>query len=358
MKFNCYNNWNQLPKNSSTLFEKAEKDSLFFSRQWFENLISTALDDDQKLLLACVVDEDTNDEGTDDEKSVLAILPLITRANNEWSSLCHSYSSLYSFLLAGNYQQNDQQKILSCLCDGLKELPFDYLTLEPIAEDDHNINSLQQVMESSGFSCHRHFRFYNWFHRTQGQTFTEYMADRPSKVRNTISRKQRKLEREHGYEIRLHTDDDIEQALADYHDIYKVSWKANEQYEGIVQGFTDRASKSGWTRLAILYIEDKPVAAHLWFVVHRKASIFRLVYDQDWKQYSPGSILMSYLMKYVIDIDKVEEIDFLTGNDRYKQDWMSERRERWGLTCVKKCEPEERVNLLTKITRTLKQLSK
>ena len=365
MKFKCYNNLNQLPKSSISLFDKAEKDSLFFSRQWFENLIATALNNDQKLLLACVVDGDTNDEGDDDEsandneKRVLAILPLVTRDNKEWSSLCHLYSSLYSFFLADNCQQDNQQihqqKILNCLCEGLKKLPFDYLTLEPIAEDDHNLNSLQLAMESSGFSCNRHFRFYNWFHRTECQTFVQYMADRPSRVRNTITRKQRKLEREHGYEIRLHTDGDIEQALADYHDIYKVSWKANEQYEDIVQGFTARATKSGWTRLAILYIEGKPVAAHLWFVVHRKASIFRLVYNQDWKHYSPGSILMSYLMEYVIDTDEVEEIDFLTGNDNYKKDWMTERRERWGLTCVKKSGPEERAN---RLTQTIKILQK
>ena len=42
------------------------------------------------------------------------------------------------------------------------------------------------------------------------------------------------------------------------------------------------------------------------------------------------------MMEYVIDTDRVEEIDFLTGNDAYKQDWMSERRERFLLCCVKK----------------------
>ena len=133
-----------------------------------------------------------------------------------------------------------------------------------------------------------------------------------------------------------------------------MSWKANEQYEQIVQGFTDRASKSGWTRLAILYIDGQPVAAHLWFVVNRKASIFRLVYDEAWKQYSPGSILMAYLMEYVIDTDKVEEIDFLTGNDRYKQDWMPERRERSELTFAMKSKTKVKPNLFTKIIRTVR----
>ncbi|MEB8434437.1 GNAT family N-acetyltransferase [Cocleimonas sp. KMM 6892] len=363
MKFICYNNWNQLSSSSAALFTQAENHSLFFSRHWFENIVVSALDDKQKLLLACVIDENT-----DNESSVLAILPLITRENKEWTSLCHSYSALFSLLLA----ENQQQETLNCLCLGLKTLSFDYLTIQPVAEDDENIQKLQLTMESCGFSCHRRFRFYNWFHRTQGQSFTDYVAERPSKVRNTIVRKQRKLEREHGYEIRLHISDDIEKALTEYHDIYKVSWKANEQYEQIVQGFTHKASNSGWTRLAILYLDDHPVAAHLWYVVNRKASIFRLVYDQSWQQYSPGSILMAYLMEYVIDTDKVEEIDFLTGNERYKQDWMSERRERWELTFVKKPEDDSKTmantkaktktksefkaKLLSTISRTIKKL--
>lgn len=320
MKFICFNAFNQLPKSSDVLFAQAEKDSMFFSRQWFENLVNTALEDDQKLLLACVIDGD----------NVLAILPLITRSNKEWSSLHHLYTSLYTLLIA----ETNQQEILSCLSQGLSQQPLDYLNLEPVAEDDSNIKNLQQALEAAGFSCHRYTRFHNWFHRLQGQNFSDYMAARPGKVRNTIKRKQRKLEREHGYEIRLHTGSDVQQALSDYNEIYNASWKAHEQFGDILEGLATSLAKSGWTRLAILYIESKPAAAQLWFVVDKKANIFRLAYDEAWKQYSPGSILTKYLMGYVIDTDKVEEIDFLFGNDRYKQDWMSERRQRWGVVCT------------------------
>jgi len=70
-------------------------------------------------------------------------------------------------------------------------------------------------------------------------------------------------------------------------------------------------------------------------MVQDKASIFRLAYDEEWKRYSPGSILTAYLMRHVINIDKVEEIDFLTGNEPYKQDWMTERRERYRVHFIK-----------------------
>ena len=37
------------------------------------------------------------------------------------------------------------------------------------------------------------------------------------------------------------------------------------------------------------------------------------------------------VMKHVIDIDRVHTIDYLIGDDPYKKEWMSQRRERHGI---------------------------
>ena len=37
------------------------------------------------------------------------------------------------------------------------------------------------------------------------------------------------------------------------------------------------------------------------------------------------------MMKHLIDVEKVGQIDFGSGDDAYKSDWMSSRRERWGI---------------------------
>lgn len=321
MKFVSYTSWKQLPENASSLFEQAEKESIFFSRQWFESVTATALERDETLQLACVVIED----------KVLAILPLIKNIGKTGYSLKHRYTSLYSLVLAKDHQDD----ILACLVQGLIQLPLNALLLEPVADNDSNINSLLERLKAVGFHCSYDFRFYNWILRVQGQSYVDYMAARPATLRNTLSRKRRKLEREHKHTFRLFTGDEVPHAMSDYHTVYNASWKANEQYEYFVDNMVAGFSKRGWTRLAILYINGLPAAAQLWFVCHGKASIFRLSYDKAWKQYSPGSILTCFLMEYVIDIDKVDEIDFLTGNDTYKQDWMSERRERFVLSCVK-----------------------
>ena len=189
MNFECYSRWDELPDSANALFEQAEKDSVFFSRLWFESLSSCGLDDKQALALVCVV------AGNE----VMAILPLARNAGNTWYALKHNYTPAYSLLLA----DHDQAQVLACLAEGLCRLALNGLILEPIAPDDGKLNALQGAMESAGFRCDRFFRGYNWIYRVQGQSYKDYMAGRPTRLRNTIARKQRKLDREHGYEIRL-----------------------------------------------------------------------------------------------------------------------------------------------------------
>lgn len=103
----------------------------------------------------------------------------------------------------------------------------------------------------------------------------------------------------------------------------------------------------GWLRLGIAYYKEEPIAAQLWIVNHGRAAIYKLAYDEKFANLSPGTILTAHLMQYVMDKDKVYEIDYLTGDDAYKKDWMSHRRERfglvaynprsfWGITCMSK----------------------
>jgi hypothetical protein len=128
---------------------------MFFTREWFETLYVTTFEDDQSLLLASVVDEDR----------VLALLPLIG-ADERRQSFSHRYTALYSLLLA----EEKQAEVLVCLAKGLTQMPIHSLQLSPVAEDDSNMLSLQQALESSGYEYHQHFFFYNWIHRTRGQS--------------------------------------------------------------------------------------------------------------------------------------------------------------------------------------------
>ena len=337
MKFVIYNQWNQLPASADLLFAQAEQESLFNSRNWLENLTFNALAEDQALMLACVIEND----------QMLAIVPMIQHAQGSVSSLSNHFTSQYSLIMA---KVGHQDAVLKCLVDGFSRLPYQPVRFDPYDSSDDYLCRLFQMMVNSGFNGHSYFRFHNWSHEVNGQSFEEYMAERPANLRNTITRKQRKLEREHNVDIRLYQDSNIDQAINDYQFVYQRSWKANEFYFDFTPNLVRQFSQCGWCRLAVLYIDEQPAAAQIWFVAHGKANIFRLVYDENWKQYSPGSVLTKYLMRHVIDNDKVLMIDFLTGNERYKQDWMSVKKERLGIRFIK------RTKHVSRYHRTLNKL--
>lgn len=339
MEFVCYTAWDQLPSSADPLFGRGEKRSLFLSRSWFEGLTAHALDDGERLLLACVTDRGR----------ILAALPLRANDHGSWHALGGCHTSLFSVLLA----DEGAQGIVECLAEGLRGLPWQSLRLEPVDDDDPAVGRLQLAMANLGIESQRLFYFVNWSHQLRDQSFERYFADRPSRLRNTVARKRRKLKREHGYEIRLYKDRHLDRALADYARVYQASWKDGERFRDFVPALARTTAVTGWLRLGILYIEREPAAAQIWFVLHGKASIFRLAYDERWQWYSPGSILTTSLMEQVIDRDGVESIDFLTGNERYKQDWMSERRELWRLVFIKEAESITRLGTLDRLRKWL-----
>jgi hypothetical protein len=337
MQFVVYDRLEQLPTSVDLLFQQAEKESLFLSRPWFENLIETGLESPSSLLFATVSAGDR----------VLALLPLQNDAAGRVSALKHRYGSLYSLLLV----KDDQAEVVQCLANGLRSMDIHGLLLEPVAENDTPLHMLGESLATHGFQCEYPFRFYNWFLRLDGQSFHDYMSRRPSKLRNTIERKRRKLQREHTFEIRVAVGQEVPALMHAYYAVYSASWKAKELYRDFLDGMVARFSQQGWSRLGMLSIDGQPVATQLWFVVEQKACIFRLAHDQDWQHYSPGSILTAEMMRHIIDQDQVKEIDFLVGNDAYKQDWMSERRERRLLACSR---PQEQPNIISAVGKWIR----
>ncbi len=320
MRFCRYTDWQQLPPDSADLFEQGARRSLFLSRPWFELLAEADAEAGQALCLA----------GVTEGERLLALLPLRDHGDGLLTGFTHRYSGLFSLLLD---RDAPRAEVLACLAEGLHRAGLRQLSLEPIDPRDGLLDDFQAALTAAGHDCHRGFRFFNWHYRPDGESFAEYLAGRPSRLRSTLQRKHRKLERERNWRIRLYTGADYETGLKDYVSVYNASWKAREQYPELLAALVRRAAEQGWLRLVVLHIDDQPAAAQLWFVVGRKASIFRLAYDEAWRAYSPGSLLTAWLMERVIDGDRVEEIDFLTGNEAYKQDWMNARRERWGMSC-------------------------
>lgn len=168
-------------------------------------------------------------------------------------------------------------------------------------------------------------QYENWYIELEdGGNFETFFAARPSKMKNTVARKQKKLHKEHDVRIALITSrgSELDQAVADYTRIYESSWKRPEPYPTFMPTFANVCADLGLLRLGVLYVDDEPAAAQFWINGARTAIIYKLAYDERFSKQSVGSILSKHLFEHAIDIDGVQVIDYGVGSEPYKKDWM------------------------------------
>ncbi|TDP74622.1 GNAT family N-acetyltransferase [Roseateles toxinivorans] len=207
------------------------------------------------------------------------------------------------------------------------------VVLQPLDEQGAFAQGMARGLREAGYWVDRFFCFGNWYLRLNGQTYEHYYEQRPSALRHSIERGRRRLDRRGGWSLSIHTGagEGLAEAIAAFEVVYGQSWKQAEPCPQFMPNLMRLAAAQGWLRLGLLSVDGAPVAAQLWLVYGGKANIYKLAYVQGQERFSPGSVLTAAMMRHVIDTDRVQEVDYLTGDDAYKQDWMGARRERIGL---------------------------
>lgn len=151
-----------------------------------------------------------------------------------------------------------------------------------------------------------------------------WWAARPGALRNTVQRKAKK-----GIvDLRLLTAFDAA-SWAAYEQIYAASWKPEEGHPALLRAFAEAEGAGGRLRMGIARIDGVPVAAQFWTVEDGTAFIHKLAHVEDSLKASPGTLLSAALFRHVIEVDRVRRVDFGTGNDAYKRDWMNRHDPLW-----------------------------
>ncbi|MEB0012028.1 GNAT family N-acetyltransferase [Glaciimonas sp. Gout2] len=301
----------------------------FFSTlPWFEHLAETALSHRHRLRLYCI------ESGV--ERLLLPMCHKVNRnrffGTRRLTALANYYTPLFGPVGMPSDTQTAEM-LTALLRAAANDKPqWDTIDLHPLDVDGKTFACLLAGFQAASMPIQRYFCFGNWYLDVNGRDYQAYFNGLSSKLRNTITRRSRQLVDAKRLRIEIVCDaKDIEKSITDYEEIYRSSWKENEVFPTFIPGLIRSCAKQGALRLGIAYVDDQPAAAQIWIVHHRVASIYKLAYNERFTKLSIGTILTSRLMQQVIDIDKVREVDYLTGDDAYKKDWMSHRRERWGI---------------------------
>ena len=246
-------------------------------------------------------------------------------------SLANYYSCLYGpAWLDGAREDVDWHEV----CHSVVGLPgSSVIRLQPLDADGIFIRGMESGLRACGYSVDRFFCFGNWYLPCKAGTFDGYWQQRPAKLRNTVERAKRRLDRSHVWQVEILTDlsPALEAGVAAYQRVYAQSWKEPEPNPDFMPGLIRMSARHGTLRLGLLQLDGEVVAAQVWIVAAGKANIYKLAYQSGFERFSVGSVLTAALMQHVMNVDGVQEVDYLTGDDAYKQDWMSHRRERVGL---------------------------
>ena len=265
-----------------------------------------------------------------DEPSATLCLPMI--AGTTLRSLSNYYASLYGPL-------GQRGAINSETCCALaewlirQEERWPLIDLHPLDIDSPFFGDMLAALQHAGYWADHYACFGNWYYPVNQRSFAEYLAERPSALRHTLERNRRKAGKAGALEIVIHREPGaaLEEAIADFASIYAASWKGRESHPDFVVQLCRLAATQGWLRLGILRSQQVAVAAQIWLVYAGKANIFKLAYRPDLNHFSAGTLLTADMMRHVIEVDRVDEVDYLTGDDAYKRDWMTHRRERRGI---------------------------
>ncbi|MCB1939318.1 MAG: GNAT family N-acetyltransferase [Rhodocyclaceae bacterium] len=262
--------------------------------------------------------------------SYLPTLRLPSR-KNELLGLSTFYSPLFGAINQSNASRDELEKIFKEIRnDSLSTTTINFSPLDP---EDKFFSTLKSALKSSGWITDSYFCFGNWYEILDNSEYKDYFSNRPSRLRNTITRGKKKLAKDPSFSISLHTEqnDELDGAISDFIAVYNLSWKKPEPFPAFIPELCRLAAKRGWLRLGILRLDSIPVAAQIWLISNQTAYIVKLAYRQDYSKRSVGSVLTAYLMEHAIDIDKVKCIDYLIGDDTYKREWTPLRRERHGI---------------------------
>lgn len=328
-----FTSFSQLPAAAQALTEASLSVNPFVSAPWLQCFERYLVREDESLRYLVVRDQ----------QRVLAVLPLVLKhmplfGVQKVRGMTNFYTGIFNCLSNAAIASPAAHEALAVGVAAALKAEFPHVGLiefAPLRDHSGFMPCLERSLHTYGYRTRHYLAHANWYEDLDGRDFAAYMADRPGRVRSTLDRKSKSLARELGYEVQVCAEPaDISSCMGEYHAVYAASWKNTEYSPAFIEDIMVRMSAAGIVKLGILRAGGQAAAVQIWIKIGLTWAVFKLAYDPRFDRYSVGSILTARLIENFLMTGPCAGLDFLSGDDAYKQEWATRRREHWGLEAV------------------------
>lgn len=268
----------------------------------------------------------------------VALVPLLRTADGKLQSLCTPYTLLWQPLVASSIDWPAFERVGTALGRACRAWPV--WQCDAIDPAWPGLSPLLSGLRRARTLALRYDHFGNWHEAVARRCWSDYLQARPGSLRQTIRRKQAQADRDPDLRFELAcTPDEATAALPAYTKVYRRSWKQPEPFPDFDAVLLPGVAELGALRLAVLWHGAEPIAAQYWIVWKGTATVLKLAHDEAHRARSPGTLLTAWMIRRLLDTERVQELDFGRGDDPYKQLWATSRRQRIGLVLADPIRP-------------------
>lgn len=153
--------------------------------------------------------------------------------------------------------------------------------------------------------------------------FDTYLAGIDKKQRHEIRRKLRNVEQDLA-QGGLYFTEDAENLAGDVDAFLDMMAQDPNKREFLTNAMRQHlhntariAFDKGWLQLAFFTLDGNKAAANMSFKYNHRLWLYNSGWDWEYREYSPGWILIAYLIQWASE-NGIQEFDFMRGNEAYK----------------------------------------
>jgi len=159
---------------------------------------------------------------------------------------------------------------------------------------------------------------------SQFDSFDDWYDTLPRSFRKEIRRKQRNLNNDGMVELEIYQKNETARAINEFLPQFlyqhQQRWPDSHRPELLYKNIITSALPKGLVELSVLKFNDEPISWSFHFKNNAYYYCYIAAWDWNFRQYSPGTIHLSMLLKQAIE-NRIKIFDLMRGQEQYKSFW-------------------------------------